>query len=151
MTWKSYSIFPTCSPFLLLVMDVLGLSNAWLKVYIALGRWLQGKNHGLGGNSSFVHNLTTFNPFLGAYVASFSLASGVGFFHSFFSHFYCHSSSRIFKKFKTSASLINIRRRKDESLKSYLARFNRTAVKIKYLSPIMVAFHLSQIKFWRLL
>ena len=53
----------------------------------------------------------------------------------FLTHF---ATSKAYKK--TSASLINIRQGRDEPLKAYLARFNRTALEIKDL-PQAVAMH----------
>ena len=41
---------------------------------------------------------------------------------------------------KTNASLINIKQGKDETLKSYLERFNKAALEIKDLPPV-VAIH----------
>ena len=54
----------------------------------------------------------------------------------FLAHF---ATSKAYKK--TSASLINIKQGRDESLKNYLARFNRVALEMKDL-PQAVAMHL---------
>ena len=46
------------------------------------------------------------------------------------------TTSRAYKK--TNVSLINIKQGKNEPLKSYLARFNQGALKIKDLPPTIV-------------